>query len=105
MRAVIQFLNAEGVKPIEIHGRIVNVYRDNCVTQRRVYECVDKFKNGLQDVEDAAWPSQVDCIVTLENICAVYGLICENCLIKVKDISEELTISTASIHNVVYKEL
>jgi hypothetical protein len=42
--AVIRFLWAEGIKPSEIHRRMLVQYGDKCIGQREVYEWVESFK-------------------------------------------------------------
>jgi hypothetical protein len=48
-RAVIRFLWAEGIKPSEIHRRMLVQYGDKCTGQRKVYEWVKMFKNGRKN--------------------------------------------------------
>ena len=45
-RAVIEFLNAEKVPPIEIQRRMQTIYGDQCVDVSRVRRWVRRFKNG-----------------------------------------------------------
>jgi len=45
-RAVIEFLTAEKVYPIEIHRRIQAVYGDQCVDVSTVRRWVRRFKDG-----------------------------------------------------------
>ena len=45
-RAVIKFLTAEQVPPIEIHRRLLAVYGDQCVDVRTVRRWVRRFKDG-----------------------------------------------------------
>jgi hypothetical protein len=49
-RAVIRLLWAEGIKPFEIHRRMLVQYGDKCIGQRKVYEWVEGFKNGRMNV-------------------------------------------------------
>jgi hypothetical protein len=41
---VSQFLCSEGVKTIEIDGRMAVQHDDNCVSKRKIYEWVERFK-------------------------------------------------------------
>jgi hypothetical protein len=50
-RAVIRFLWAEGIKPSEIHRRMLVQYGDKFIGQRKVYEWVEMFKNGETNVK------------------------------------------------------
>ena len=45
-RAVIEFLTAEKVPPIEIHRRMQAVYGDQCVDVRTVRGWIKRFKDG-----------------------------------------------------------
>ena len=45
-RAVIEFLTAEQVPPIEIHRRLPAVYGDQCVDVSTVRRWVRRFKDG-----------------------------------------------------------
>ena len=45
-RAVIEFLTAEKVPPIEIHRRMQAVYGDQCVDVSTVRRWVRRFKDG-----------------------------------------------------------
>ena len=44
-RAVIEFLTAEKVPPIEIRRRMQDVYGDQCVDVSTVRRCVRRFKD------------------------------------------------------------
>ena len=43
-RGVVRFLWAEGVKPVEIHSRVLAQYGQSTMSQRKVYEWVERFK-------------------------------------------------------------
>ena len=45
-RAVIEFLTAEKVPPIEIHRRMQTAYGDQCVDVSTVRRWVRRFKDG-----------------------------------------------------------
>jgi hypothetical protein len=48
-RSVIRFLWSEGVKPSEIYRRMKVQYGDSCLSQGRVYEWVERFRNDDDD--------------------------------------------------------
>jgi len=48
--SVIYFLRSEGVKPIEIHGRMEVQYGDACLSLQQVYEWSRKFLNSVRYV-------------------------------------------------------
>jgi len=45
-RGEVRFLWTEGVKPVEIHRRMLAQYGQSTVSQRKVYEWVERFKLG-----------------------------------------------------------
>ena len=51
-RSVIHFLWSEGVKPSEIYRRVKVQYGDSCFIRGRVFEWVERFQNGRQNVSD-----------------------------------------------------
>ena len=63
-RAVIEFLNAEKVPPIEIHRRMQAVYDDQCVDVSIVRRWVRRFKNGKLGQADLSDKTQSERPVT-----------------------------------------
>jgi len=51
-RGPVRFLCAEGVKPVEIHRHMLAQYGQSTMSQRKVYECVERFKSGRTRVTD-----------------------------------------------------
>jgi len=51
-RGVVWFLWAEGVKPVEIHCRMLAQYGQSTMSQRKVYEWLERFKSGRTHVTD-----------------------------------------------------
>jgi len=51
-RGVVRFLWAEGVKPVEIHRRMLSQYGQSTMRQRKVCELVERFKSGGTRVTD-----------------------------------------------------
>jgi hypothetical protein len=45
-RGVVRLLWAEGVKPVEIHRRMLAQYGHSTICHRKVYEWVERFKSG-----------------------------------------------------------
>lgn len=52
VRAVIQFLSAKGVKPIDIHREICEVYGQNIMSDGMVRKWVRAFKDSRTNVHD-----------------------------------------------------
>ena len=51
-RGVVRFLWAEEVKPVEIHRRMLAQYGQSTMSQRKVYEWVERFKSSRTRVTD-----------------------------------------------------
>jgi len=51
-RGVVRFFWAEGVKYVEIHRRMLAQYGHSTMSQRKFYECVEKFKSVRTRVTD-----------------------------------------------------
>jgi len=51
-RGVVRFLWTEGVKPVEIHRRILAQYGQRTMRQRKIYEWVEMFKSVRTRVTD-----------------------------------------------------
>jgi len=43
---------SEGVKTSDIYRRMKVQYGDSCLSQGKVYECVERFQNGRLDISD-----------------------------------------------------
>jgi len=55
-RAVIRFMWSERVKTVEIHRRMLFQYVNSCLAQRKVYECMELFRNGRKVAVDKERP-------------------------------------------------
>jgi len=53
-RGVVRFLWAEGAKLVEIHRRMLAQYGQSTLSQRKVYELVERFKSGRTRVTDGS---------------------------------------------------
>jgi hypothetical protein len=51
-RSAIRFLWSEGVKPSEIHRRMIQQYGGSCMSERKVYQWVERFQEGRTSVID-----------------------------------------------------
>jgi len=51
-RGVVRFLCAEGVTPVEIHCHMLAQHGQSIMSQRKVYEWVERFKLGRTRVTD-----------------------------------------------------
>ena len=53
VRGVTRFLQAENIRPSEIHRRLVAVYGENVMNVASVRKWCTMFRNGRTDVHDA----------------------------------------------------
>ena len=51
-RGIVRFVWAEGAKPMEIHCCMLAQYGQSTMSQRKVYEWVERFKWGRTRVTD-----------------------------------------------------
>jgi len=51
-RAVIGFLDAEGIKTSNIYKGMKEQYGESCLTERKAYEWAELFKNGRTCMDD-----------------------------------------------------
>jgi transposase len=94
MRRVIQFLFAEGVKPVEIIRRMRAEYGDNCLSHSKIYEWIDHFKKGRTSVCNEERSGRPSTSRNENNIQAVERMVREKRRITVDDIAE-VSISLA----------
>ena len=52
VRAVIRFLNVRGVKPIEIHRQLTEVYGESCMDVKNVRKWCREFTAGRTEIHD-----------------------------------------------------
>lgn len=52
IRAVIRFLNAKKLQPVEIHRQLQEVYGESCISVQHVRKWCREFSNGRTDIHD-----------------------------------------------------
>jgi len=104
-RSVIRLLSSEGVKPIEIHGRMKVQYGDACLSLQQVYEWTRKFMNGISSLADSPRPGKVHRVVTPEAIVAVESIVKENRRVTVNEIAAHLDMNHGSAQHIVHDVL
>jgi len=67
-RGVVRFLWAERVKPVEIHRRMLAQYGQSTMSQRNVYEWVERFKSGRTRVTDEGRSGRPSTLGTQDHI-------------------------------------
>jgi len=63
-RSIIRFLWSKSVKPSEIYRRMKIQYGDSYLSQGRVYEWVERFQNGRQNVSHEHWSGRPVSVAT-----------------------------------------
>jgi len=104
-RGVVRFLWAEGVKPVEIHCRMLAQYGQSTMSQQKVYECTERFKSGRTCVTDegcSGWPSTSR---TQDHINRADAMIREDRWIMVLEVAAHLDISYGSTYAILHDDL
>ena len=74
VQGVIRFLQAENVRPSEIHRRLVAVYGEHVMNAASVLKWCTIFRNGRTDVHDAEISGQpsviTDALKTITSLCS-----------------------------------
>jgi hypothetical protein len=58
-RTVVRSLWAEGIKSAEIHRRMLAQYEAHTLHQRKIYEWIERFKEGRTIVTDESLPGRL----------------------------------------------
>lgn len=85
IRAVIRFLNAKKVAPIEIHRQLTEVYGEKCMSVQHVRKWCREFTGGRTDIHDeerSGRPSVSD-----ETIEKVEGILLEDRRITIRELA------------------
>lgn len=103
VRAVIRFLQAEGVNQSEIHRRLEGVYGPKVLSRKEVSVWCKKFKDGRTDLIDDPEKNRgrPRTSHTDENCSIVEGLIREDRRIKVREIEEMTGIPKSCVHEII----
>ncbi|XP_075217801.1 histone-lysine N-methyltransferase SETMAR-like [Lycorma delicatula] len=102
MRAVICFLSLEGMKPAKIICRMQQQYGESCLSGSKIYEWIDRFKNGKFSLWNEQCQGRPSTSKTNENIEAVKQMILGNRRITVDDTASELNISHGSAFSIIH---
>ncbi|UYV60765.1 hypothetical protein LAZ67_1002197 [Cordylochernes scorpioides] len=103
-RAVIRFLNAEGIQTSQICQRMKNIYGESCLSQRNIYKWVNEFKNGRITCSDIERPGRPSVTATPSTINAVENLILEDRKISIFTIADNLNISYGTVHTIIKEQ-
>jgi transposase len=104
-QSVIHFLLSEGVKPSEIYRRTKVHYGDSCLSQGRVYEWVERFQNGRQNVSDEHRSGRPVGVATKTVKQQSEKRIRDYRRVIIDEIAVQLNISQGSAYNIVHDDL
>ena len=100
VRGVIRFLQAENVRPCEIHQRLVAVYGEHVMNAASVRKWCIMFTNGRTDVHDAEKSGRPS-VITVQ-----YRIIRENRHFTIREVYEKYPeVSRALVYQIVTKHL
>ncbi len=113
VRSVIKFLYKEGVKGREIYRRLCRVYGENNVMSlRAVYQWIDMFRNGREEVHDEQREGRPSEAVNEETVNIIRTLLEENRRYTVSDLHQKMATqyayvdcSRTSIYRILSEEL
>ena len=103
-RCVIRFLWAEGVKPSEIYRRMKVQYGDSCLCQRKVYEWVERFKNGRDNVSDEKRSGRPVIVATETVKQQIEQRIRDNRRVTIDEIAVEFHMSHGAAYKIVHDD-
>ena len=105
VRGVIRFLQAENVRPSEIHRRLVAVYCEHVINAASVRKWCTVFRNGLTDDLDAERSGRPS-VITDELKQKVNLIIRENRRFTISEVYEQCPeVSRALVYQIVTKHL
>ncbi|UYV71585.1 hypothetical protein LAZ67_8003773 [Cordylochernes scorpioides] len=97
-RAVIRFLNAEGIQTSQICQRMKNIYGESCMSQKNIYKWVNEFKNERITCTDIERPGRPSVTATPSTINAVENLILEDRKISIFTIGNAAYINHVKLY-------
>ena len=105
VRGVIRFLQAENVRPCEIHQRLVAVYGEHVMNVASVRKWCIMFTNGRTDVHDAEKSGQPS-VITDALKQKVNHIIRENRHFTISEVYEQcLEVSLTDVYETVTEHL
>jgi hypothetical protein len=104
-RSVIRFLWPEGVKQRAIHTKMIQQCGGSCLSESRVYQCVESFRDGRKSIVDEHRLGRPCTAVSDANVARVDALIGENRRISVNTVATILNTSVGSAHGIIHENL
>jgi hypothetical protein len=96
---VIWFLWSEGIRPSEIHWRMLGQYGEDCIMQRKVYQWVEGFQTDRTSIIDKGHLGHLTTSWTVDSVEWVNALVQEDRQITVTDTTDKLDIRHGFIYS------
>ena len=103
-QSITHILWSEGVKP-EIYRRMKVQYGDSCLGEGRVYEWVERFQNGRQNISDEHWSGRPVSVATETVKQQIEQQILDYRQVTIDEISVEFNMSHSSAYSIVHDDL
>ena len=84
----------------ETHEMLKLIYGDAAVTMKTVYRWFERFRNGCESAEDEETSGRPSTSKTPENVERVSEMSRSNRRLTIREVSEDLNISNASVQNI-----
>jgi hypothetical protein len=104
-RKVMGLLWSDRVKLSDIDRIMLAQYEQDCITQREVYQWVERFQSGTKTVIDEDHQGRPNTSWTADNFKRVNTLVQEDRRIIVTDTADKLDISCGSACSVIHEDL
>ncbi|GBN03566.1 hypothetical protein AVEN_181145-1 [Araneus ventricosus] len=104
-RAVIQFLRVAGEHASQIYRRMKEVFGHHCLARCTIFQWCQRYEAGCINIKDLPRPGQAHVLSNSATISAVDELIRQNRQINTREIAVELSISKATVHHIIHKQL
>lgn len=104
-RGVIRFLTAEGVKPANIHRRMLTVYGEGCVSDKSVRKWSARFRAGRESLVDDPRPGQANKIITADLIDKVDDLVRSDRRLTLRMLAMKVDVSLGTMWTIVHDRL
>ncbi|GBN60538.1 hypothetical protein AVEN_194985-1 [Araneus ventricosus] len=105
LRAVIQFLRAEGEHASQIYRRMKEVYVEQCLARCTIFRWCQRYEAGCVNIKDLPRLWQAHVVTNSVTISAVDELIRQNRRINTREIAVELSINKGTVHHIIHKKL
>lgn len=105
IRAVIKFFCLEHMSGKDIKARLDSTLGDTAPSKATVYNWVNEFARGRTSCEDEHRAGRPIEVATPENAKKIYKMVMNDRRLKVREIAEELNISTSVVFKILHESL